>query len=251
MSVPIARLPGIGARQVPQHDIGHCDGQRGLRAFRHDQLDLQQSVDGRLGPPGRRGRLVGGVPANGVDDTEVVDAAGEVDRERPRVAGLDEGRCGCVASRGRCARPSATSSSPATLPGMRRSTVALVSISESCPVEIRNGGGGRTSRLRPRTPDGARHSGVAESAGRVSYRPGVRRSTALRAGSFVRLLSVIQSFGKLAASAIAGMLWSVVAPLAAFVFASICMGDCRRLGLVATLRRPSIDGMPGDRSTCR
>jgi len=70
---------------------------------------------------------------------------------------------------------------------------------------------------------------TAEHAAVATYAP-----TSLR-GSAFGLLAVTQSAGNLAASAIAGILWTTIAPTAAFIFLAAVMGTATgTLAVVAT-----------------
>lgn len=59
-------------------------------------------------------------------------------------------------------------------------------------------------------------------------------------GSAFGLLAAIQSFGNLAASSIAGLLWTLVSPTAAFTYAAACM----LLALPALIRIPTHMTLP-------
>jgi hypothetical protein len=60
---------------------------------------------------------------------------------------------------------------------------------------------------------------TAEHAAIANHAPGPPTCAALRS----RLLAAIQSLGNLAASAIAGLLWTLVSPTAAFGYAALAM----------------------------
>lgn len=59
-------------------------------------------------------------------------------------------------------------------------------------------------------------------------------------GSAFGLLAAVQSFGNLVASSVAGILWTLVSPTAAFGYAAACM--LAALGLLALLRSRDGDG---------
>jgi MFS family permease len=64
--------------------------------------------------------------------------------------------------------------------------------------------------------------GFIETAEQAAVASFARAPRDLR-GSAFGLLAAVQSFGNLAASAVAGLLWTVISPPAAFLYLTACM----------------------------